>query len=273
MSEMPWVKMYTEMLDDTKLGRLNNALRWRFVSLILLAGECDAEGYITNGSGAMSTDDIAWRLRTKAYVLAKELATLENVGLIANTSNGWKVIKFSERQGRTQSEKREMWRQRQSKHRAADRGPEWKSEETPEETPPVTKVSRVTHAAREEKSRERVEKSREDNGAEVPAPQPPLLVEPLTVGQRQFLEAFNAKRFKNSIQRELILNLEKSYGTSKLAECVQWAAKRGMGLGEAVSAIEKAIPKWGAAKPTANGKTSASSDALDAFVEASRGNA
>jgi hypothetical protein len=174
MSSMPWVKMYTEMLDDTKLGRLNNATRWRFVSLVLLAGECDAEGYLANGTGAMSTDDIAWRLRCNPAKLARELDTLANVGLIANTANGWQVIKFSERQGRTQSEKRQMWNERQAKHRQNDssltqknHGPSWELPENPEKTPPVTRDTRVTHASRVEKSR--VEKS---NGASAPPSNP-----------------------------------------------------------------------------------------------------
>jgi hypothetical protein len=175
MSEMPWVKMFTEMLDDTKLGRLNNAVRWRFVSLILLAGECDAEGYLTNGSGPMSTEDIAWRLRCHPAKLAKELDTLSNVGLIANTDGGWKVIKFSERQGRTQSERRQMWRERQSKRRHFDGGPSWKEDDnsekvakTPEKTLPVTRDSRVSHVARGEKRRE--EKRREETPAGAPPP-------------------------------------------------------------------------------------------------------
>jgi hypothetical protein len=101
-----------------------------------------------------------------------------------------------------------------------------------------------------------------DDGAGAPPPESesePAMeksAEPLTSGQRLFLGAFGAKRFKTNIQREAVLALEKQYGTTRLKECIEWAAKRGMGLGEAIGAIEKAIPKWGQPKP-ANGRHAA----------------
>jgi hypothetical protein len=63
LSSMPWVKIYTEMIDDPKIGRLNDATKWRFVSLVLLAGECDRDGALISGNESMSVTDIAWRLR------------------------------------------------------------------------------------------------------------------------------------------------------------------------------------------------------------------
>lgn len=250
---MPWVKMYTEMLDDTKLGRLNNALRWRFVSLILLAGECDAEGYLTNGTGAMSTDDIAWRLRSHPAKLAKELATLVNVGLVANTDGGWQVIKFAERQGRSQSEQREMWRKRQAKHRHFDRGPSWNEEEisenvpeTPEETPPVTRDSRVTHAPRveEEKSREEEDK---DIGAKVPAPK--VSVVELTPAQNLFMERWGSKRL-NAEQKAAIAEMENQYGLQRVTDGVVWAREKNMALGQAIGSIRTALKNWGTKRST-----------------------
>lgn len=115
------------------------------------------------------------------------------------------------------------------------------------------------------------EQEQEQNNKGADAPTPPV-VEPLTEGQALFLQAFKAKRFKNDIQRSAVLAMETTYGVDRLRECVAWAAKRGMGLGEAVSAIEKAIPKWGAPKPV-NGATAQarSMSALEQFVEAERG--
>lgn len=72
---------------------------------------------------------------------------------------------------------------------------------------------------------------------------------PLTDGLRFTLEAFGAKRFKTVIQKETLKGLEKTYGTERLKEIVTWAAKKGMGLGQAIPAIEKAIPGWGKPKP------------------------
>lgn len=108
-----------------------------------------------------------------------------------------------------------------------------------------------------------VEERKKNNGAEVPAPPPPEVptpnetvkpdpAGPLSVGQREFLSAFSAKRFKTNVQREAVLALEKTHGTARLKECIAWAAKRGMGLGEAVGAIETAIPTWGKRKVNGN---------------------
>lgn len=160
-SSMPWVKMYTEMLDDTKLGRVSERARWRFVQLILMAGECDAEGYLADTRGPMSTEDIAWRIRKPAAIVAADMDTLSNLGLIVNTDRGWYIPKFSERQGRSQSEKRAKWRESQSKRREKNLGPEWELAEMPENLPPVIDDTAMTPAPR-------VEKSRED----IPAAQP-----------------------------------------------------------------------------------------------------
>lgn len=124
---MPWVKLYIDMLDDTKLLRLSEACRWRFVQLVLMAGECDADGLLTTTTGPMSMDDIARRLRVRSNRLEEQMASLINVGLVEYTGAGYKVVKFAERQGRKQSEKREQWRKAQAKARKsdADRGPQY----------------------------------------------------------------------------------------------------------------------------------------------------
>lgn len=69
-------------------------------------------------------------------------------------------------------------------------------------------------------------------------------VDPLTTGQRFFLKSFGAKRFKNAIQRDAVLDLEKKHGTEKLTQGVNWAAKQGLGLGQAITSLETALPKW-----------------------------
>ena len=74
---------------------------------------------------------------------------------------------------------------------------------------------------------------------------------PLTPGQRMFLAAFGAKRFSNGLQAQTIADLEIHFGYERLAEVVAWAAKKGMARGQAIAAIEKAIPTWG--QPKGNG--------------------
>jgi len=54
MASMPWVKIYTEILDDVKLSKLTDDQKWRFVQLILLAATCDAAGAFVIGESLMT---------------------------------------------------------------------------------------------------------------------------------------------------------------------------------------------------------------------------
>lgn len=87
----------------------------------------------------------------------------------------------------------------------------------------------------------------------LPKDDPPAATLPLTDGLSFALTSFNRKRFANPIQKDTISSLEKTYGTSRLKEVITWAAKKGMGLGQAIPAIEKAIPTWGKVKEAPNG--------------------
>lgn len=89
------------------------------------------------------------------------------------------------------------------------------------------------------------EKRSEVNRKEAASKDLPALSGELSEGQRYFLSAFGAKRFKTRIQREAVGALEEKYGSDTLNECIDWAAKRGMNMGSAVVSIEKAIKKWG----------------------------
>jgi hypothetical protein len=46
---MLWIKLYTDMLDDTKLHKLPETLKWRFVQLLLLAGAVRRRGLPDRG--------------------------------------------------------------------------------------------------------------------------------------------------------------------------------------------------------------------------------
>lgn len=156
-SSMPWVKIYTDILDDPKLGRLPELTRWRFVQLVLIAGECDAEGLLVSGDKALTEQDIAWRLRVRSPLLHRDLIKLIGVGVIEKTDQGYRVCKFAQRQGRKQSEKREMWRVRQQRRR----------DNTKEEDVTHAGVTRDTndrHASRVEEEEEK----RKHSGADAP---------------------------------------------------------------------------------------------------------
>lgn len=171
MSSMPWVKLYTEMLDDPKIGRLPDAIKWRFVSLILLAGECDQDGALQASDKPMSIDDIAWRLRMPSEQCEAEIESLLMCGVLELDADVYYLPKFSDRQGRPQSEKRAQWRERQARYR--------ESKETQDKTQEsVTRDSPVTNASRVEKRR--VEKSRVEKSAGKPRTTTPLPIQAQT---------------------------------------------------------------------------------------------
>src|SRR3990167_612210 len=107
-TSMPWVKLYTDFLDDRKIGLLPDILKLRFIQLVLVAGECDAEGYIIDGAGPLSIKDIAWRLRMDPEQLGQEISELTGAGLLSEDvdTGALLIINFSKRQGRSRSEKR-----------------------------------------------------------------------------------------------------------------------------------------------------------------------
>ena len=117
MSGMPWVKIYTEILDDVKLSRLSDEQKWRFIQLILLAAECDAEGALVTGDTSMTHAEVSWRLRCDTKTLSQDIEKLADQGLVYYEDDALIVAKFSDRQGPTQEEKRKQWRERQQKRR------------------------------------------------------------------------------------------------------------------------------------------------------------
>ena len=260
MSSMPWIKLHTRMLDDSRLGTLPDALKWRLLELNLLAGECDAEGYLVNGDEPLDMEAIAWRLRRNPSDLTADLEILAQRGFMAFEDETWLVVEFAETQGRPQHEKRTQWRERKRRQREREAQPDEKPDDAPQEAPPeldsdpsechagITRESPSCPAPREEDSR--VEKIRESGRSPGSASSggnshpPPGLTE----GQRYWLSAFGAKRFANNVQKAAVLALEREHGTDTLVKGVQWAAKQGMSMGRAVTALETALPKWGRPK-------------------------
>jgi hypothetical protein len=157
MSSMPWVKVYTEMLDDVKLAELTDAQKWRFIQLILYAAECDAAGALVTGDSPVTHTQVTWRLRCDKNELESDIKRLAELGLI--TDNGVITIaKFAERQGPTQAEKRQQWQKRQENRRSRVKNDL------------VTRDSPVTHANVTPLDKSRVDKNKTlNNGAKAPS--------------------------------------------------------------------------------------------------------
>jgi len=164
MGGMPWVKVYTEFLDDPKVGFLSEGAQLLLIKLFLLAGECDAEGYLANGDECLTFDHIAWRLRIPLDMFAERWDELSARGFVDQDDDGALCIRnFQKRQGRTQSEKREQWRRRKAKQREKEQGQDG---DTDEGHAGVPRDNSGSHAPRE-----RVEKEEDKDhvGASAPA--------------------------------------------------------------------------------------------------------
>ena len=232
---MPWVKLYTEMLDDTKLAFVSERAKWRFVQLILLAGECDHEGELRDSLAPLTIEKIAWRLHIDPIILRDDLSQLS--GLIQCThgvpeSHGdlWIVTKFAERQSRPQSEQRELWRLRQKKHRDKER---------------VTSESPVTHASRVEEEKDK-EKDIRIRGGDPPKFLPPNAK--VSQEEEDFLrtvcEGFDTKP-ANTFQVREICKLRVNFGEEVTLEALRFYADQGIDLDEAVKRAKGALPTWG----------------------------
>lgn len=151
MAGMPWVKVYVDILDDIKVAELEESQKWRFVQLILLAAECDADGALVTGDSPMSHKQIAWRLRCDAQTVQNDIKKMLGIGLLESDDDILVVSKFSERQGPTQAEKRKQWRDRQQKRR-----------ERAKKKKPVTGESPVTPTGVTLKEEEEELKNREE---------------------------------------------------------------------------------------------------------------
>lgn len=74
-----------------------------------------------------------------------------------------------------------------------------------------------------------------------------------TQGLKSFMALFGARRIKTVAQYNLLLDLERKYGTTKFLEAATWAAESGMDMGRAVHAMQTALPNWGNRKSGKNG--------------------
>ena len=87
-----WIKLYTEILSDPKMGRMNDKMFRRTIELFLIAGKEDRDGMLP------SLDDIAWSLHSTVKEIQTVLSDLKTIGIIEEKSEGYLIEHFSERQ-------------------------------------------------------------------------------------------------------------------------------------------------------------------------------
>ena len=110
MSGNYWIKLYIEILDDSKMATLPPQLWKRTIELFLLAGRYHKDGHLPD------TNELAWALRCPMEDLDLDLRQLALTEIIKKTDTGWLVVKFAERQAKmTPAEKMQQYRNRQRK--------------------------------------------------------------------------------------------------------------------------------------------------------------
>lgn len=155
-SGMPWVKLWTDFIHDDKLAEVGRSARLRFVELLCLAGECDADGVLVNGEEPLSAARIAFRLHDAPAQVKADIDVLHRAGVLTIKDGAISITNWDARQGEKWAEIKAKWRARQARHRN------------------VTRDSRVSHASVTQMSRtekeKRIEKKRDTAVAVSPAP-------------------------------------------------------------------------------------------------------
>jgi len=87
-----WIKLFIEILDDSKMATLPDRLWRRVVELFLLAGRYYRDGQLPD------TNELAWSLRMTMDDLDMDLKQIAQTGIINKTDTGWLVVNFAKRQ-------------------------------------------------------------------------------------------------------------------------------------------------------------------------------
>jgi hypothetical protein len=88
-----WIKLYTEILNDPKMGRLPDHLWRRAIEIFMLAGKMGESGLLP------PIPEIMWELRASEDDIKGVMTALENLGIVHQAQPGaWIVTNFARRQ-------------------------------------------------------------------------------------------------------------------------------------------------------------------------------
>lgn len=110
-----WIKLYTEIVHDPKMGRLTDRQFRTCINLFAMAGEIDREGELPE------LDDMAWQLRMNPEDLTADLVALAAVNIVAEDDGIWTISKWAERQAKAPSAAPDKVLQRVHEHRERKR--------------------------------------------------------------------------------------------------------------------------------------------------------
>jgi len=128
-----WVKLYTEVLTDPKMGMLSWEDRGIWYTLLAVAGFQDERDENEEETGKLGTlDEIAWFCRIDLAQLEAALQRFAGREMVVERDGIYFVANYWKRQRKPTSSKRSLVRQRVTRHR------EKKREETGNECNDVT---------------------------------------------------------------------------------------------------------------------------------------
>lgn len=131
MASYYWIKLYDEILDDPKMGRLSDGAFRLCINLFLLANKNDPR----DGS-LPDVEDIAWTLRLSNETAQQHLAELERAEIITVNNGDLVVTNFEKRQAAvTVNDRVKQFRERKRKEQFNDS----ETETEPEGNGSVTK--------------------------------------------------------------------------------------------------------------------------------------
>ncbi|WP_316219320.1 hypothetical protein [Bradyrhizobium sp. SZCCHNR2026] len=106
-----WFRMYDDVINDPKVMRLPEAVRWQWVALLCCASK--------NGGRLPPADDLAFLLRLDLERLASVLETLQAAGLLDQDEEGIAPHNWNGRQFASDSSSDRVKRHREKKRNAA----------------------------------------------------------------------------------------------------------------------------------------------------------
>jgi hypothetical protein len=100
MANHYWIKLYSDILHNPRMVRLDNTTWRHAVELFVLAGELGLKGRLGVG------EDIAFHLRVPEEEVREALNKLEELGVVHQEEGEWLVCNFAERQAPSTSTQR-----------------------------------------------------------------------------------------------------------------------------------------------------------------------
>lgn len=107
---MKWFRLWTEILDDPKLAKLDDGEYRRFINLLAIACEQDKHGHIHG-----SIEDIAWRTRDNPDTLDSAIKKLLDLKILTHNHRSYLFPAWNKRQFKSDRsvDRWRAWKERQ----------------------------------------------------------------------------------------------------------------------------------------------------------------